>query len=99
MEDVVGGGPAGGVTAGEVQHEPRHPHPALKRRELAAPANTITEKAPYDFCVCFLISRLFTLFRHAKCLNRFLNVKPLIGTFNKEKALVGAFSVIVQITD
>ena len=27
---------------------------------------------------------------------RFLNVKVLAGTFNQEKALVGAFSVIVK---
>ena len=32
-----------------------------------------------------------------KCLNRFLNVKTLVGTFNQEKALVGAFPVIVQL--
>ena len=30
------------------------------------------------------------------CLNSVLNVKALVGAFNKEKALVGAFSVIVQ---
>ena len=29
----------------------------------------------------------------AKCLNSVLNVKVLIGTFNQEKFLVGAFSV------
>ena len=32
----------------------------------------------------------------AKCLNSVLNVKALVGAFNQEKALVGAFSVIVQ---
>ena len=32
----------------------------------------------------------------AYCLNSVLNVKALIGTFNQEKALVGAFSVIVK---
>ena len=31
-----------------------------------------------------------------KCLNRFLNVKALVGTFNHVKVLVGAFSVIVK---
>ena len=30
------------------------------------------------------------------CLNSVLNVKALVGAFNQEKALVGAFSVIVQ---
>ena len=30
------------------------------------------------------------------CLNSVLNVKALAGTFNQEKALVGAFSMIVQ---
>ena len=34
--------------------------------------------------------------RLAKCLNSVLNVKALVGTFNKEKALVGALSVIVK---
>ena len=29
-------------------------------------------------------------------LNSVLNVKALVGAFNQEKALVGAFSVIVQ---
>ena len=32
----------------------------------------------------------------ALCLNSVLNVKALVGAFNQEKALVGAFSVIVQ---
>ena len=34
--------------------------------------------------------------RLAYCLNSVLNVKALIGAFNQEKALVGAFSMIVQ---
>ena len=34
--------------------------------------------------------------RLAYCLNSVLNVKALVGAFNQEKALVGAFSVIVQ---
>ena len=33
----------------------------------------------------------------AECLNSVLNVKELVGAFNQEKALVGAFSVIVQL--
>ena len=32
----------------------------------------------------------------AWCLNSVLNVKALVGTFNQEKAPVGAFSVIVK---
>ena len=32
----------------------------------------------------------------AKCHNSVLNVKALVGAFNQEKALVGAFSVIVK---
>ena len=32
----------------------------------------------------------------AYCLNSALNVKALVGAFNQEKALVGAFSVIVK---
>ena len=32
----------------------------------------------------------------AQCLNSVLNVKALVGTFNQEKALVGAFSMIVK---
>ena len=34
--------------------------------------------------------------RLAECLNSVLNVKALVGAFNQEKALVGAFSVIVK---
>ena len=34
--------------------------------------------------------------RLAYCLNSVLNVKVLVGAFNQEKALVGAFSVIVK---
>ena len=34
--------------------------------------------------------------RLASCLNSVLNVKALVGAFNQEKALVGAFSVIVK---
>ena len=33
----------------------------------------------------------------ALCLNSVLNVKALVGTFNQEQALVGAFSVIITI--
>ena len=32
----------------------------------------------------------------ALCINSFLNVKALVGACNKEKALVGVFSVIVK---
>ena len=32
----------------------------------------------------------------AYCLDSVLNVKALVGTFNQERALVGAFSVIVK---
>ena len=31
-----------------------------------------------------------------QCLNSVLNVKAVVAAFNQEKALVGAFSVIVQ---
>ena len=34
--------------------------------------------------------------RLAQCLNSVLNVKALVGAFNQEKVLVGAFSVIVK---
>ena len=48
-----------------------------------------------------LISRLLTVgstvnTRFVQCLNSVLNVKELVGTFNQETALVGAFSVIVK---
>ena len=33
----------------------------------------------------------------AQCLNSVLNVKALVGAFNQEKALVGAFSVITNL--
>ena len=32
----------------------------------------------------------------SKCLNSVLNVKAVVGAFNQEKALLGAFSVIVK---
>ena len=35
--------------------------------------------------------------RLACCLNRLLNVKDLVGTFNQEKALIEAFSVITNL--
>ena len=35
--------------------------------------------------------------RLAWCLNSVLNVKALVGAFNQEKALIGAFSVIVEL--
>ena len=61
---------------------------------------TITEKGPtralpYDFCVDVPISRLLTM-GSTPILHSVSNVKLLIGTFNQEKALVGAFSVIVK---
>ena len=34
----------------------------------------------------------------ALCLNSVLNVKVLVGAFNQERALVGAFSVIVKLS-
>ena len=34
--------------------------------------------------------------RSASCLNSVLNVKAVVAAFNQEKAIVGAFSVIVQ---
>ena len=33
----------------------------------------------------------------ALCLNSVLNVKAVVATFNQEKALVGAFSVITNL--
>ena len=32
----------------------------------------------------------------AQCFHSVLNVKAIVGAFNQEKALVGAFSVIVK---
>ena len=55
---------------------------------------------PYDLCVNNPISRLLTPWVNARivhCLNRVLNVKALVGAFNQEKALVGAFSVIIKL--
>ena len=45
----------------------------------------LAQYVPYDNCV-----------RLALCLNSILNVKALVGAFNQEKALVGAFSMIVK---
>ena len=47
----------------------------------------LVEGANY-FCACL-----------AKCLDSVINVKALVGAFNQEKALVGAFSVIVKPMD
>ena len=47
---------------------------------------TIMEKAPTMIYACL-----------AQCLNSVLNVKALVDTFNQEKALKGAFFVIVQL--
>ena len=33
----------------------------------------------------------------AKCLNSVLNVKVVVAAFNQEKAILGAFSVIVKL--
>ena len=50
----------------------------------------------YDSCVGIPILLCFGTCL-ALCLNSFvLNVKALVGSFNQEKALVGAFSVIVK---
>ena len=45
------------------------------------------------------ISRLLTvgLMLALQCLNSVLNVKVLVAAFEKEKALVGAFSVITNL--
>ena len=51
---------------------------------------------PYDFCVGVLISRLLTV-GSMPVYNSVLKVKALVGALNQEKALVGAFSVIVQL--
>merc|ERR1712079_758813 len=50
---------------------------------------------PYDFCVGDPISRPLTV-GSTPVYNSVLNVKTLVGAFNQEKALVGAFSVIVK---
>ena len=56
------------------------------------------QPVPYDFCVGDPISRLLTVgstpLKHSVCLNSVL--KALVGAFNQEKALVGAFSVNVK---
>ena len=44
------------------------------------------------------ISQSLTLVLHSVLIvNSVLNVKSLVGTFNQEEALVGAFSVIVKL--
>ena len=63
---------------------------------------TIMKKSPYDLYPLRLsVSQMHVYLPGvngylAQCLNSVLNVKALVGTFNQEKALVGAFSVIVQ---
>ena len=63
----------------------------------------------YDFCVGNPISHLLTVgstpVKHSVLIvnacvlivNSVLNVKALVGTFNQEKVLVGAFSVLVKL--
>ena len=51
---------------------------------------------PYDNCVGIQISCLLNA-HFAQCLNSVLNVKALVGAFNQEKALAGAFSVITNL--
>ena len=46
----------------------------------------------YNLCTSVLKSRLLTVFRHSV-----LNMKVLVGNFNQEKALAGAFSVIMNL--
>ena len=49
----------------------------------------------YDFCVGNGVDGVNA--RLAECLNSVLNVKAVVAAFNQEKALVGAFPVIVQL--
>ena len=51
---------------------------------------------PYDYCVGVPISHLLTV-GSTPVQHSVLNVKALVGAYNQEKALVGAFSVIVQL--
>ena len=56
---------------------------------------------PYAYDLCIGVPYLNVYFQWvntclALCLDIILNVKTLAGAFNQEKALVGAFSVIVQ---
>ena len=50
---------------------------------------------PCDNCIEDPISRLLTV-GSTPVSHSVLNVKALVGAFNQEKALVGAFSVIVK---
>ena len=52
--------------------------------------------SPYNFCISIAIPCLVNACL-AQCLNSVLNVKGLVGALNQEKALVGAFSLIVQL--
>ena len=53
---------------------------------------------PYDFSSAsqFMSTYCGVNICLAYCLNSVLNVKVVVAAFNQEKALVGAFSVIVQ---
>ena len=52
---------------------------------------------PYNFPISHLLTVGYWVNTClAKCLNRFLNGKAVVAPFNQEKALVGAFSVIVK---
>ena len=51
---------------------------------------------PYDFCISFPILHPLTVGSNP-VLHSVLNVKAVVAAFNQEKALVGAFSVILQL--
>ena len=59
------------------------------RIELATKVREEKAVIPYNLCGGVPISHLF-------CIYSVLNVKPPVGTFNQEKALVGASSLIMK---
>ena len=59
--------------------------------------NEITHQSTFASVSQFHIYLLLVNACLALCLNSVLYVKALVGAFNQEKALVGAFSVIVQL--
>merc|ERR1711994_255922 len=72
-------------------------YPSLKEVPLATLLSTMLTNppVPYDFCVGVPISHLLTV-GSTPVQHSVLNVKALVGAFNQEKALIGAFSVIVK---
>ena len=69
---------------------------ARRRGENIASGSELQTKVCEDFTITIGWRRFLKRPCLEQCLENFFNVKALVGTFNQEKALVGAFSMIVK---